>query len=636
MPTPDQSPQLRFGDFELDPAAFELRRDGRVVRLGRQPMDLLLLLVERRGQLVSRAEIIDRLWGKDVFVDVDTGVNTAISKIRQALRDSAEAPQFVETVPGRGYRFVAVIEEARPAPAPPQPDASPGAPPDGTQPAAPVAAAARSGNRRRLLVAAAILVLATAAGAGLWFYTAEPAPGRVSLAVLPFVNLGNNPEHQYLADGFTDETAASLAQVDPEHLSVKGRTLRYKGTDKSVAEIGRELEVDYLLESSILIEGTRARVTAKLIRVRDQEHVWSQSYERAPTSFIAFQQELSTAIAEQIRLRLPADRVTGIGRRQTRNTEAYDAYLRGRHFQSLRTAESTARAVTLFERAVALDPDYALAWSALAFTRAAGTINSDTRPLDVWPLARDAAAQAIRTNPDLAEAQLATGYVNWLLAWDWKRAEAAFREATRLDPSNAEAFRLLGHLLSQLGRHEEAAAAMRRARQLDPVGALEIALSSQVAFQARDYETAVTYARQAILLESRLWIGYMQLAQAYEQTGEDSLALEALADATRLSGANSKTVALRGYILGKTGRTGEAKEVLNLLAAAAKERYVPPSAFATVHAALGSADDMFDWLNKAVDAQDVHLIFLPVDAKWDRYRADPRFAALMARCSFAR
>ena len=633
MPTPDQSRTLRFGDFELDPAAFELRRDGRVVRLGRQPMDVLLLLIERRGQLVSRAEIIDRLWGKDVFVDVDTGVNTAISKIRQALRDSAEAPLFVETVPGRGYRFVAAIEDARPAPLPPQADAIPDATPD----AAPARVAPQTGSRRRLLLAAAMLILAaTAAGGGLWFYAARSAPDRVSLAVLPFVNLGNNPEHQYLADGFTDETAASLAQVDPEHLSVKGRTLRYKGTDKSVAEIGRELVVDYLLESSILIEGSRARVTAKLIRVRDEEHVWSQSYEREPTSFIAFQQELSTAIAEQIRLRLPADRVTGIGRRQTRDPEAYDAYLRGRHFQSLRTPESTARAVELFERAVALDPDYALAWAALSFTRAAGTINSDTRALDVWPLARDAAAQAIRANPGLAEAQLATGYVNWLLAWDWRRAEAAFREATRLDPSSAEAYRLLGHLLSQLGRHGEAAAAMRRARQLDPVAALEIALSSQVAFQARDYATALTYARQAILLESRLWIGYMQLAQAYEQLGEDTLALEALADATRLSGGNSKTVALRGYILGKTGRTGEAREVLNLLAAAAKERYVPPSAFAMVHAGLGNADAMFDWLNKAVDAQDVHLIFLPVDAKWDRYRADARFAALLARCNFAR
>jgi TolB-like protein/DNA-binding winged helix-turn-helix (wHTH) protein/Flp pilus assembly protein TadD len=630
MPTPDQPPTLRFGDCELDRGAFELRRDGRVVRLGRQPMDVLLLLIERRGQLVSRAEIIDRLWGKDVFVDVDTGVNTAISKIRQALRDSSDAPLFVETVPGRGYRFVAPIEEA-PAP-PPQPDARP----EATLDAAPAPVVPPTGSRRHLPVAAAILILAAAVGAGLWLYAARSAPDRVSLAVLPFVNLGNNAEHQYLADGFTDETAASLAQVDPEHLSVKGRTLRYKGTDKSVAEIGRELVVDYLLESSILIEGTRARVTAKLLRVRDEEHVWSQSYERELTSFIAFQQELSSAIAEQIRLRLPAERVTGIGRRQTRNPEAYDAYLRGRHFQNLRTPENTARAIPLFERATALDPDYALAWSALSFTLAAGAINGDARPLDVGPSARDAAAQAVRANPNLAESQLAVGYTAWLLTWDWKRAEAAFREAARLDPSNATAFRQLGHALSQLGHHDDAAAAMRRARQLDPYEAVHIALSSQVAFQARDYPTALTHARQAVLLDSRLWIGYIQLGQAYEQLGEHDLALEALADATRLSGGNSKAIAMRGYILGKTGRTAEAKEVLRRLEAAAQQRYVPPTSFAMVHGALGDEEAMFDWLDQAVEARDVHLIFLPVDAKWDRYRSDPRFTALLARCAFAR
>jgi len=614
---------LRFGDFELATTGFELRRHGRPVHLGRQPMDVLLLLVARRGQLVSRAEIIDRLWGKDVFVDVDTGVNTAISKIRQALHDSAEAPIFVETVPGRGYRFVAKIEDGQPAPAPPE-----------NLPPPLVTAAPGRASRVGLAIVVALVIAAAAAGA--WIYRRGSAPDRVSMAVLPFVNLGDNPEHQYLADGFTDETAASLAQIDPEHLSVKGRTLRYKGTAKSVAEIGRELVVDYLLDSSILMEGTRVRVTTRLIRVRDEEHVWSHSYEREPTSFIAFQQELSTAIAEQIRLRLPADRVTGIGHRQTRNPEAYDAYLRGRHFQNLRTPENTARAIPIFRRAIALDPDYALAWSALSFTYSAGTINSDARPADVWPPARDAAAQAVRANPNLAESQLAVGYFDWLMAWDWKRAEAAFREAARLDPSSAIAFRHVGHALSQLGRHAEAEVAMRRARQLDPLDALHLALSSQVAFQARNYKEALTLAREAVLLDSRLWIGYMELAQTYEQLGEHDLALEALVDAVRLSGGNSKTMGLRGYILGKTGRIAEAEEVLRLLEAAAKDRYVPPATFALVHAALGNVDAMFDWLDRAADARDVHLIFLPVDAKWDRYRTDPRFAALLARCGFAR
>ena len=630
MSTPESPRTLRFGDFELDTAGFELRRLGRPIRLGRQPMDVLLLLVERRGSLVSRAEIVDRLWGKDVFVDVETGVNTAISKIRQALRDSADTPAFVETVPGRGYRFIAAVEAV--APAPVAPPASAVALPSPPPPPAPAPVAApRSAAVPRAI--AALVVLALAGGA-YWGYIRGSAPARISIAVLPFVNRGQNPEHQYLADGFTDETAATLAQVDPERLSVKGRTLRYKGTDKSVAEIGRELAVDYLVDSSMLIEGTRVRVTSRLIRVRDEEHVWSQSYEREPTSFIAFQQELSTAIVEQIRLRLPSDRASGIGRRQTRNAEAYDAYLRGRHVQSARTPESTARAVALFEQAIARDPDYALAWSALSFTVAAGAVNGDARPHDVWPVARNAAAQAVRANPNLSEAQLAVGYVDWLLAWDWRKAEAALREAARLDPSSAQAFRQLGHALSQRGRHAEADAAMRRARELDPLDAIHHALSAQVAFQARDFPASLGHARQAVVLDPQLWIGYVMLGQAYERMGEADLALEALADAGRLSGGNSKTIALRGYILARAGRTAEAEGVLRLLDDMSRERYVPPTAFALVHAALGHTEVMFDWLDKAYGVRDIHLIFLPVDAKWDPYRTDARFQALLARCGF--
>ena len=586
-------------------------------------MDVLVLLVRRQGQLVSRAEIADQLWGKDVFVDVETGVNTAISKIRQALRDSAETPTFVETVPGRGYRFVAQVEPVESSsPAPPEQAASPTPAPRG------------SGSMRRTAIA--IAVVATLAGGLLWRYARQPAPARVSIAVLPFVNLGNNPEHQYLADGFTDETAASLAQIDPERLSVKGRTLRYKGTTKSVAEIGRELVVDYLVDSSMLVEGSRVRVTARLIRVSDEEHVWSQSYEREPTSMISFQQELSTTIAEQVRLRLPADRVTGFGRRQTRNAEAYDAYLRGRHLLGPRTPQSTARAIPLFERAIALDPQYALAWSALSLTYGASAINGDARPQDVWPPARKAALEAVRANPALSESQLAVGYTDWLLAWDWTRAEAELREAVRLDPSNTDALRVLGHALSQMGRHAEAEAAMRRGRELDPLDALHHALSAQVAFQAREFSTALGHARQAVLLDSTLWIGYVMLAQAHEQLGENDLALAALADATRLSQRNSKAIAMRGYVLGKMGRTAEAEEVLKLLETASQQRYVPATSFAMVHASLGHTDEVFRWLDKAFEARDVHLMFLPVDAKWDAYRKDPRFAALLARCGFAR
>ena len=638
MQTSNPRETFRFRDFELDVAAYELRRQGRPVKLGRQPMDLLILLVESRGQLVSRSDIVERLWGKDVFVDVETGVNTAISKVRQALRDSPDAPAFVETVPGKGYRFIAAVEVVSGAP-----DA---ACPHGRRRAcrpthvrdagsSSVSPPSRPGAVNRARLATGLTVVAMVAGVVAWMWLRGGAVvPRVTLAVLPFANIGSDPEREYLAAGLTEETSASLAQIDPERLIVKGRTLRYKGTTKTAVEIGQELSVDYLVESTIRAEGGRLRVTATLIRVRDQEHVWSQSYEREPTSLLGLQQELSTAIADQIRVRLSPDHVRGSGGRQTQNADAFDAYLRGRYLESRRTPATNARAIQEYQRAIALDPNYALAWSSLAFTYAASVVNSDARPLDMAPLARDAAAHAVRANPNLAESQLSVGYVNWLLDWDWTAAETALRLAIRLDPSNAAAYRTLGHALSQSGRHSEAESAMRRTRELEPLEPISYALSAQVAFQAREYHAAVEHARRAVLMDSEFWIGYVELGQAYEPTGETDLALEALTDAARFSGGNSKAISLRGYILAKSGRANEAREVLRRLEADAGERYVPPYAMALVHAGLGEREPVFEWLDKAYAARDVHLIYLPVDSKWDPYRADPRFNALLARCGF--
>jgi len=278
MQPPDVPTTFRFGDFELDVAGYSLRRGGQQVRLERRPMDLLILLVQRRRELVSRNDIVERLWGPGVFVDADMGVNTAIRKIRQVLGDAPETPAFVETVSGKGYRFIAEVEAVHPA-------------------------AALSASRA------------------------------VTLAVLPFENLGGTPEHDYIADGFTEEATTALGQIDPEHLSVIGRTsvMGYKRTTKSLAEIGRELGATYVIEGSIRAEGQRWRVTSKLIRVRDQVQTWSASFDSEPSSMLEFQRELSKAIAEPIRLRVSPERLTALGRRQSRSPEGYDLCLRGRH-----------------------------------------------------------------------------------------------------------------------------------------------------------------------------------------------------------------------------------------------------------------------------------------------------------------
>ena len=634
MPEPASRQILRFDQFELDLAAYELRRQGRPVRLERLPMDLLVMLVERRSELVTRSEIVDRLWGKDVFVDVETGINTAVRKIRQALRDSAEAPSMIVTVPGRGYRFVAAVESVTGSA---QATSSPEV--DAVNPeVVPPVRQARPRLYAALVVAALVGLAAIAAfAAWRWAAAVEPA-SRVILAVLPFDDLGGEPGREYLADGLTEETIASLGQIDPERVGVVGRQsmMVYRdNTTKSLAEIGREVGADYLLESSLRAEGGHFRITAKLIRARDQVQVWSESYDREPTSLLDLQRELSAAIAQQIRLRLSPDRLDAMSRRQTRNADAYDLYLRGRNFVNLRTPATAVKAIEYFDRATQLDPDYALAWAGLTEAYGASPINSDAPPRELGPRARAAAAEAMRAAPNLADAQFAMAYVNWMFDWNWTAAESGFRRATTLDAHHTMSHVVLGHLLSQTGRHGLARASMQKARELDPLNPMPHAVSSQVEFQARDHAAALDHARHAVALDPEFWIGYMMQGQALERMNLPEPALEALTRAGQFSGQNSKPVALRGYILGKMGRTAAARDVLKTLQTAAGERYVPAYAIALVNAGLGETDAVFESLERAYLERDVHLIFLTVDPKWDDYRRDDRFTSLLSRCGFS-
>jgi Flp pilus assembly protein TadD len=266
----------------------------------------------------------------------------------------------------------------------------------------------------------------------------------------------------------------------------------------------------------------------------------------------------------------------------------------------------------------------------------ASTLNSDAPPLTVGPLARSAALQAVRADPTLGEAQEALGHSLWTFSWDWPAAERALRRAAALNPHSVMGHTALGHVLSQMGRHTDAEPVMRRARELDPLLAVSHALSSQVAYQARDYASAVEYARQAITIEPDLWVGHIMLGQAYLDLGRTAQALEELTTAARLSGQNSKALSFRGYLLARAGRASEARDLLRTLEAASHQRYVPPYAFALVYAGLGDADAVFASLDQAFAVHDVHLMYLPVDPKWDPYRHDPRFEALVDRCDFLR
>ena len=390
---------FHVGDsHQVEPSLNRITGPAGSIRLEPKVMQVLVLLAAHAGQVVTKERLMQAVW-PDAFVTDDV-LTRAISELRRVFGDDARESRFIQTIPKSGYRLIAPV--------------SPG------------------GRARHVPTS----------------NDAAAVDDRASIAVLPFEHLGG-PEREYLTDGLTEEISASLGQIDPEHLTVKGRTStrRYKNTSKSLAEIGQELGVEYLLEGSVRAESSRLRVTSKLIRARDQVQIWAESYESEPGSMLELQRELSAAIARQVRLRLSPDRLTALALRHTRNAEAYDLYLRGRHLWNQLTPETNRRAIESYQRATQLDPEFALACAGLADIYSASPINSDVPPRDVSAQARDAAARAVASGADLAETQTALGTVHYWLDWDWPAAEAAYRKAIAVDPGFSQAHRVLGIVL---------------------------------------------------------------------------------------------------------------------------------------------------------------------------------------------
>jgi TolB-like protein len=570
--------RLCFGEFDLSLKAYELRRLGTTIRLQRIPMELLLLLAQRPGELVTRAEIAEALWDPAGDIDMEASVNTAVRKLRQALEDDPARPAYLATVTGKGYRFIAKVH----------------------------------GNSE----------------------TEPSLRPRIALAVMPFENLGADPEDQYLADGVTDETISAVGKVAPDQLAVIARTssMAYRNAQKDAATIGSELGVDYLLEGTLRKDGGRRRLTARLVRVSDHLQIWSETFDRDPHTFMGLHGEIGRAIARQIHVQLaPEQRPPSPA---TLSPDAYDLCLRGRFHWWQLTPEAGRRAGEYFTRAIQADPNYALPHAWLAQMHANRPINSDARPLDEWPRATEAAERALSLDSDLADGHCALGQTKFWFEWDWPAAEYHFRRAIELQPTDSFAHMWLAHVLSNSERHEESAAQLARTVALDPLSPVRHAIAGQILFQNRDYAGALRHLRQALSLDQEFWIGHVVHAKVLQELGQGEQALDACHQAFLYSGGNTEALSIKGWILAGLGREEEARDVLETLRDVARVRFVPPYNIALVHAGLNETDAALEALENGRRERDPHMVFLPVDAKWDRLRDHPRFQRLLAECGF--
>ena len=571
---------LKFSDFELDERAYELRRSGRVLKLERIPMDLLCLLVRNAGQLVGRDTIIENLWGKGVFLDTDNSINTAVRKIRQILNDDPRNPRFVHTVPGKGYRFAAPVT--------------------GGSPATPELSHNWDVNQR------------------------------VMLAVLPFENLSNDMEQEYVSDGLTEETISHLGQLDPQSLGVIARTssMVYKRTTKTIAEIGRELGVNFVVEGSVRREKERVRITAQLIRVSDQTHLWAESYDREIGSVLSVQTELGVSIAKKIKIQLGGKEKPTVVADAERNPEAHDAYLRGRYHWAKRTFAETRKAIEYFRKATDAEPTYAKAYAGLADCYITLPITSDREPKDCFPKATTAVSKALELDENLAEAHTSLGTIRFWFDWDWSGAHECYERALQINPNYVVARLFRAHCFSNVGRHEEAIAEIHRAVRLDPLSPILNTLLAEFLYHARRYDEAVAEFHNAVELAPRFWIAHVNFAKVYEQIGEYGRALAELELARTFSDGNTVPISLLGYVWAKSGRLAEAENVLAELLTLARQKYVPPVNIAVVYAGLGKQDSMFEWLERGLQDRDVHMTFLR-DPKWDGLKENLRFTKIL-------
>lgn len=623
--------------LEVDFRAYELRRSGRPVKLERIPMELLRLLLERRGSLVTREEIVERIWGRGVFLDTDNGINGAIRKLRLALKDDPDRPRFVQTVPARGYRFIAAVVEA--APDAPAPDAQAVPPP----PAAREEGSVRRQRPARGWEAAGmtLALLATFVTGLRWSGSgarAQPPGGRVMLAVLPFENFTGDPGQEYFSDGLTEELIAQLGSVDSERLRVIARTsvMAYKGHPAPLERIGRDLQADYVLEGSVRRGGDRVRVTVQLILVRDQSHLWSRQYDRDLSSLLAVQAEIADAVADEIRHTFgehaPA-RVVEVAALGPETYKAYDLYLKGRFFWNKRTSEGFRQAAESFQQAIAADAGYARAHAGLADTYALMSSYGLGAPGDLMPKARAAAMRALELDDGLAAAHTSLALIAGNYDWDWKRAESEFQRAIALDPNYATARHWYAEFLSCQGRFGQALAEIERARQLDPLSLVIATDRGAILYVARQYDRSIEQFQAVREMQPGFPRSNMIIAP-YAQKGMVAEALAVLED-PRYASDDAARWATRAIIYGRAGRKADAQRALQELELLNRRQPVHPNLLAMAYIGAGDNERAIACIQRLLADRSHFATGMKVEPALDPLRSDPRFQELLRRVGLA-
>jgi TolB-like protein/Tfp pilus assembly protein PilF len=585
MATSPQIPQvLRFDVFELDVRVGELRKRGTKVRLQGQPLQVLGALLKRPGDLVTREELRAEIWPADTFVDFDHSLHNAIARIRETLGDSAGTPRYIETLPRRGYRFIKRVDEVKP-----EASMSP-------------LRHKRDGDAREIQ----------------------------SLAVLPLEDLSGEPGHEYFADGMTEALITCLAKIKALRVISRTSAMQYKGVRKSLSQIAGELNVDAVIEGSVLRSGERVRITAQLIHSSDQ-HLWAESYERDFRDILSLQSEVARQVANEVRIILTPEERDRLGIARQVNPEAHELYLKARHLWNKRTEDSVRKALSYFHQAIDIDPTYAQGYSGVADSYNILGYYNALPPAEAYPKGKAAALKALELDDSLAEPHAAMGVVKRDFEWDWAGAEAEFQRAIELNPGYVEAYHWRSTLLSMLGRHAEALGEKKKALAMDPLSVVIRTDLARMYYFSRDYDQSLEQYRAALDMDPNFGSAHLWLAQVYEQKGLYEEAISSLKSGMHLSSDSTYALAKLGHGYAMAGRCDEARAVLNQLNALSSRRSVSPYDIALVHLGLRENDEAFTWLQRAFEQRSLWMGYLNVEPQLDPLRSDQRFQGLLRR-----